>query len=215
MKKAKSIKKSCVAFGRFAKEIWTITVNLYLVHILGRPQNLKKSHSYFWRYFQIFVAFPKKPQLEKIDPNLKIWLNKIPHNVGLLTNQWATQINLLYKLVYASLFFFNFPHVPHENPNLCIIFLLPGRTWVRVARCHSWGWLCGQIAKVILHRGLFDIVLTNRPRHSVASATWCRTVGQRHFGPRKYKACHNDPKLRIPFGNYWVKPRYFLNLYGL
>ena len=89
-------------------------------------------------------------------------------------------------------------------------FFLPGRTWVRVARCHSWGRLCGQIAKVILHRGLFDIVLTNRPRHSVASATWCRTVGQRHFGPRKYKACHSDPKLRIPFGNCWLKPRYFL-----
>ena len=146
--------------------------------------------------------------------NLVFWLNNIPHNVGLLTNQWAAQINLVYKLVYASLFFFSFPHEPHENPNLCIIFL-PGRTWVRVARCHSWGRLCGQIAKVILHRGLFDIVLTDRPRHSVASATWCRTVGQRHFGPRKYKACHNDPKLRILFGNCWVKPRYFSNLYCL
>ena len=54
--------------------------------------------------------------------NLVFWLNNIPHNVGLLTNQWAAQINLVYKLVYASLFFFSFPHEPHENPNLCIIF---------------------------------------------------------------------------------------------
>ena len=57
--------------------------------------------------------------------NLVFWLNNIPHNVGLLTNQWAAQINLVYKLVYASLFFFSFPHEPHENPNLCIIFF----TW--------------------------------------------------------------------------------------
>ena len=166
----------------------------------------------------LFVAFPENLNFlvctKNINPNVKIlfsgWTTfRIP-DVGLLTNQWATQINLVYKRQTSlrKFIFLQFSSCASWKFQ-SLHFFLPGRTWVRVARCHSWGRLCGQIAKVILHRGLFDIVLTNRPRHSVASATWCRTVGQRHFGPRKYKACHSDPKLRIPFGNCWVKPWYF------
>ena len=61
-----------------------------------------------------FLVRTRKNQSKSQNP--VFWLNNILYNVGLLTNNWAKQINLVCKLVYASLFFSNFPHAPHEIP---------------------------------------------------------------------------------------------------